>query len=322
MTLFEFMLKVTNRVPFLKKMMQSSCRYAVTHSSTRARLNKFYNRLNQKERIIFHYMFARIFRNRKVPTLNAEWIVQFNNTRIRMPLRSETLWLDWDLAVSIMGHDLEIKHFYEKFIESQKPLYFLDVGANYGTHSLLFLSQGVNAITFEPNPECVPIFQSLLAANDLRGQVEKYAIGEKNSFAELVFPKGDTWNGSLDSGYQHAMESSDLVRIKVDIVSLDNWVEQRRIKPNIIKIDTEGFELNVLRGARKTISESKAAIVFETNKGQERSDLFNEFKFLGYDVFGLRNAFNSPRRFTQEEFVNSHETNFLALSTNGKMKLS
>jgi len=240
-----------------------------------------------------------------------------------MPLRSENLWLDWDLAVSIMGHDLEIKYFYEKFIELERPVCFLDVGANYGTHSLLFLSQGVNAITFEPNPECTPIFQSLLSANHLRGQLETYAIGEKNSSAELVFPKGDTWNGSLDTAYQHGMKAAgDLVHIKVDIVSLDNWIEQHKIRPNIIKIDTEGFELNVLRGARRTITESKAAIVFETNKGQERSDLFNEFKFLGYDVFELKDVFNNPRRFTQEEFINSHETNFLALSGSGKIELS
>lgn len=313
MTLFEFTLKVTNRIPFLKTTAQSLCRYAVTHNAARHRLNKFYNKLNQKERIIFHYMFARIFRNRRIPPLDAEWIVKFKHTEIKMPLRSENLWLDWDLAVSIMGHDLEIKYFYEKFIELEKPAYFFDVGANYGTHSLLFLSQGAKAVTFEPNPECMPIFQSLLAANHLTGQMERCAIGEKNSGAELVFPKGDTWNGSLDAGYQHGMETSaDLVHVKVDIISLDNWVERHDIKPNIIKIDTEGFELNVLRGARKTISESNAAIVFETNKGQERSDLYNEFKLLGYDIYGLKDAFINPHRFAQEEFINCHETNFLA----------
>lgn len=315
MTLFEFTLKAVNRIPFLKRASQSLCRYAVLHDLTRGWLNKLYNSLNEKERVIFHYMFARIFRNGKARPLNVEWTIKFNNAKIKMPLRTETLWLDWDLAVSIMGHDLEIKYFYEKFINLKRPKYFLDIGANYGTHSLLFLSQGVKSITFEPNPECMPVFQSLLTANHLQGQLEHYALGESNSSAELVFPKNDTWNGSLDKGYQHDMETSaDLTRIKVEIVSLDNWVERHKIIPNIIKIDTEGFELNVLRGGRRTITESKAAIVFETNNPQERNDLFNEFNLLGYDIYELKGALNGGRRFSKENFINSQQTNFLALS--------
>src|SRR5205085_1933343 len=128
MTITAFFLKVINKIPVLKRSAQSFCRYAVTHPTPRKWLNKFYNRLGHKERILFHYMFARIFRNRKASVINAEWIVSFNNSRVKMPLRGENLWLDWDLAVSIMGHDLEIKYFYEKLINSKKPSYFFDIG--------------------------------------------------------------------------------------------------------------------------------------------------------------------------------------------------
>ena len=40
-----------------------------------------------------------------------------------------------------------------------KPKIFFDVGANYGTHSFIFQSQGVKAYSFEPNPNYFPYFK-------------------------------------------------------------------------------------------------------------------------------------------------------------------
>jgi FkbM family methyltransferase len=315
MTITEFILKATNKIKPVKKMAQSICRYAVTHTNTRKWLNKFYNKLNQKERIVFHYFFARIFRNKKSPPINAVWTIQFNGKDIQMPLRTESLWLDWDLAVSIMGHDLEIKYFYEKLIHSKKPATFFDIGANYGTHSLLFLSQGIKAITFEPNPDCKPIFEGLLNANSVTGQAEQYAIGETNSFAELVFPKTDTWNGTLQANYLGDLSTfQDITRIKVEIISLDNYVARYNIKPDIIKIDTEGFELNVLKGARKTLQESHPVIVFESNKSSEREDLFKELDSSGYNIYDIEKYFTGDPPYVESVFIHSGKTNFVAIS--------
>ncbi|CAA9891487.1 conserved hypothetical protein [Candidatus Methylobacter favarea] len=77
-----------------------------------------------------------------------------------MPLTSERFWLDWDTAVSITGHDIEIKQTYEALIgSSEPPELFIDIGANYGTHSLLFLVHQIKTITFEPNASCHDFFQ-------------------------------------------------------------------------------------------------------------------------------------------------------------------
>lgn len=313
MTFTEFLLKAIGKIKPIKRLSQSLCRYAVSKPSLRKQLNILYNRLTYNERVFFHYLFASIFRNRVSPSINGVWNVKFNNKVISLPLRTETLWLDWDLAVSIVGHDVEIKSFYEEFINTtRRPVNFFDIGANYGTHSLLFLSQGIQAITFEPNPECKPIFMRFLELNSLKGQLENVAVGEKKSAAELVFPKNDTWNGSLQADYQQELSNyNDLISIKVEIITLDDYVSEYNIRPDIIKIDTEGFELNVLQGARKTLMMSHPVVVFESNKPTERTSLFNELNSAGYSIYNLENFFLNRQQINQNEFVHSKQVNFV-----------
>lgn len=314
MTITELSLKAINKIPVMKKVSQSFCRYAITHKTFRKWMNKRYNKLNNKERILFHYLFARIFRNIKRHSLIAEWIVLFNGTEIKMPLNGENLWLDWDLAVSILGHDLEIKNFYKDYINLKKPKLFFDIGANYGTHSILFLSQKIQTVTFEPNPSCKPVFYDLLNANKLEGKLENIAVGDKASVAELVFPKTDTWYGTLDTNYQKEIESlEEINHMRVEIITLDEFVEKNKIIPDIIKIDTEGFELNVIKGAKKLLKENQITIIFETNRPFERDGLFVLFELLNYNIY-LIQEFLSPKfhALTKAEFINSRETNFVA----------
>jgi hypothetical protein len=65
------------------------------------------------------------------------------------------MWLDWFLALATLGDDSTVKKTYAAIVSSsRKPDLFLDVGANYGTHSLLFLAHGIRTWSFEPNARC------------------------------------------------------------------------------------------------------------------------------------------------------------------------
>jgi hypothetical protein len=65
---------------------------------------------------------------------------------------------DWGLSLLVAGHDVEIKETYRYLLEERKPKLFFDIGANYGTHSLIFLTHGVRTISFEPNLGLRPYF--------------------------------------------------------------------------------------------------------------------------------------------------------------------
>lgn len=315
MTIAGLGLKVIAKFPMLKKRAQRFCKRILSDPDKRRKLNKWYNRLSITERHYFHHIFSQIFRNSASPVINDHWKVQFMQSVINMPLRSENLWLDWDLAVSIVGHDMEIKSFYEKLvtITGDKNCFF-DVGANYGTHSILFLSQGIQTITFEPNPECRPMFEAMLQANGLTARLENFAVGETNAHANLVFPKNDTWNGSIESDFQEKLpDHGDLKTIDVEIIRLDDFTAQENLYPSLIKIDTEGFELNVLRGARQTLATAHPWVVFESNYSNGRTELFNELARQGYSIYNIENtAFNSNNFLNEADFVASSQTNFAA----------
>src|ERR1700722_9247274 len=51
------------------------------------------------------------------------------------------------------GHDSELKQTYASLIQLEHPpRLVLDIGANYGTHSIIFLSHDIETVSFEPNP--------------------------------------------------------------------------------------------------------------------------------------------------------------------------
>ena len=68
------------------------------------------------------------------------------------PQTTEHSNVDWSNALAIVGHDIDVKTTYELLLSSQRPPeVFIDAGANFGTHSILFASQGIRTIAFEPN---------------------------------------------------------------------------------------------------------------------------------------------------------------------------
>ena len=125
-------------------------------------LNNYYNNLNSKEKEIIHTLFAKKFRNNRNSISINKWKIAFNNRELFMPLRKSHMWLDWDSALSITGHDIEIKSTYEYLLERLNLKCVFDVGANYCTHSILFLSNDIKTYSFEPNKKCFEFFNECL----------------------------------------------------------------------------------------------------------------------------------------------------------------
>ncbi|MEE2751442.1 MAG: FkbM family methyltransferase [Myxococcota bacterium] len=284
----------------------------------RAELNEFYNRLNLVAKALFQVLYWDLFRKRSVEIEPCTWTVDACGVRLDFPLRPEMLWLDWGLSVSFLGHDLGLKDFYHRVVESRfRPRCFLDVGGNYGTHSLFFLSQGVPTITFEPNPSCVEHFQSLLEFNRMHGDVVAAAVGAEPSEATLSFSERETWLGSISIGEEAIVSGgSDVKTVKVPVVTLDAVVEERGLQPGLVKLDTEGFELQVIRGARKTLETHRPIVVFESNTPLERRSIQQELAGLGFGVYPLdASLFESPRFLSEDELLRDNQANFAALHT-------
>lgn len=290
-------------------------RALASNSVTLAMLNKLYVQLNNEQKYRFHARYAKIFTWRGVIS-SGSWTIFFNNKELKLPLRPAWSWLDWDNATSIIGHDIEVKQTYADIVASdQRPALFLDIGANYGTHSVLFLSAGIPTIAFEPNTSCLAHFRTICALNGLKGPWEQVALGSQTGEIELVYPEKDTWLGSVSSDVIPALKDiSPVISQTVPLRKLDDYLSEIPRDKILIKIDVEGFENEVIRGANRLMEFCCPKIIFESNNHHSRCELSNLFSDCDYSIYSLpwRPSYVSPC-LTMDEFVNSSAKNFIAV---------
>ena len=238
-----FTLEKLSENRFTRPIKRLIVRSIATKNGPRTILNQYYGLLGDEAKSRFHARYSKIFRGQGALLASGDWSIRFIDQKIRIPLRPSWSWLDWDYALSIIGHEIEIKQTYAALITSdQRPTLFLDVGANYGTHSILFLSVGVPVIAFEPNPSCFSQFQTVCELNGLTGRWEQVAIGDKVGEIELAYPEKETWLGSVSSDVVSTLKKSDGMIIKqVPLKKLDDYLSDARGDKVLIKIDVEGF---------------------------------------------------------------------------------
>jgi FkbM family methyltransferase len=160
-----------------------------------------------------------------------------------------------------------------------KPV-ILDIGANYGFISLALqsnLNPATSIYSFEPHPEVFKVFQKSIAENNITNITsENVAIGSEDCDIMLNL-YGQTSN-ILDS------EISVKNKVLIRQINLDNYLANKNIKPNFIKIDVDGYELNVLKGLKETITNCKPIMVIETNDDYQVLDFL---KNCGYHLLDL-----------------------------------
>ncbi len=167
---------------------------------------------------------------------------------------------------------------------------FVDVGANVGSYSILACSVvGARAYAFEPIPQTHSRLVDNLRLNRIEDRVICPNIGIGAKAGSFVFTAdGDTVNHVLADG------ESNRNSVKVAMATLDSILAQQ--SPALIKIDVEGFEMPVLKGAEATLSkDSLHAVIMELNGSGDRYG-FDEnhilemmlgygFKTYAYDPF-------------------------------------
>ncbi len=135
-----------------------------------------------------------------------------------------------------------------------------DLGANIGLFTIQQARRGAFVYSFEPNPDCYRRLKAAVTINGLDGQVysANYALGSGVDSGYMTMSKGTSVAGTvvLDGG------SSEVGGPRVQVTSLDHIVPTFDVvRIDLLKIDVEGFEADVLRGARHTLSLVNRVIV-------------------------------------------------------------
>lgn len=134
----------------------------------------------------------------------------------------------------------------------------LDIGANYGTYALTLARLGARVDLFEPNPAIAAVLAAW--AHGRTGvAVHALALSDRAGMAELVIPG----EGGIEHDSSAAIAGGAVAsgrRVAVPLAPLDSLAIRDAA---LIKIDVEGHEDAVLRGAAATIAASSPALIVE-----------------------------------------------------------
>jgi FkbM family methyltransferase len=171
---------------------------------------------------------------------------------------------------------------------------FVDVGANEG----LFAARAAarpsppRILAFEPNPAHRALIETRLAG---AGRLEGVALGDKPGSATLhIHPTHHATASLTDRPRMTSRFRAEMKTVEVAVRRLDDWTDElagaRRL---VIKIDAEGFEFPVIRGAQGLLAgAAAAAVMFEHSygwleTGESLLDCFQAFDAMGFDFFRI-----------------------------------
>jgi len=204
---------------------------------------------------------------RKVPKAGA--IVQLSG--------GERLWCPpWShLAaawLSVGDHEAELP-FVRRFLRPGDA--FVDVGANIGVYSVIAALKGARVLCFEPNRDARAMLAANLALNDVedRVQVLSCALADFSGSARFTTDLESSNRLEIDGNANGAL---------IEVREFDELAEAKA-PVTLMKIDAEGFDEAVLRGAKRMLERERPVLIVETWAGARSIRQF--LGTLGYEFF-------------------------------------
>jgi len=159
-----------------------------------------------------------------------------------------------------------INTFLHTIIKTKNPVFY-DVGGNKGDYTLMlkasFPSSAIT--TFEPNPNTYEVLDANVGN---KSKLINKGVGEKKDVLKLYFDVNNKTSVQASSDpeiLKQIAKTSTLENVDIDVVTLDDVVTENCI--DLLKIDVEGYELEVLKGAKELIENNKIKIIqFEFNE--------------------------------------------------------
>jgi len=158
-------------------------------------------------------------------------------------------------------YDSSVAEFFRSHIRPGQTCF--DIGANVGVYVLQFsrwVGPSGRVVAFEPNPGARSVLDYHLRMNGISNQVTVVpsAVGRNSGSATLYAADADGMS-RLNAPNQAI---ADKVRaVDVPVISVDDYIRQSGIQPDILMVDIEGFEIAALEGARRLIQERRDLLI-------------------------------------------------------------
>lgn len=191
---------------------------------------------------------------------------------------------------TLYGNEIKIIKFLIKNFKNEDVFY--DIGANYGFYTLLaqeFITNG-EIYAFEPNPKIFKLLRENARLDVFKNTfLNQVALSDKTGEIDFYDREVDRHSGG-SSLIKHSHFRKYNV-IKVRATTLDEYILDHK-PPTIIKIDVEGGEPFVLRGAFKLLKKHNPIIIMEFFPDDLHREAVNILLNNGYRVFKIDNDGN------------------------------
>ena len=154
------------------------------------------------------------------------------------------------------------------FRKDASPGTFVDVGANFGIVSKLLAKSGLfkHIDAFECNPNIATVLEKNLSNERITTNILNRAVGDTCEIIDFIIPAGD--NSSFGSHNMfgvnvHDHDATGCDTLKINKITLDSYYNENHRSVSAMKVDVEGYEYDVLMGAKDLIMEHRPIIVYE-----------------------------------------------------------
>lgn len=217
-----------------------------------------------------------------------------------------------------------IVDFFKQF--TPKNSFAIDIGSNSGDTTVpMALAAGKNGLVigFDPNPHVFKIFEANAGLNKSKTNIVAlpYAITEKDGEFFYASSEASFSNGGI-SDKQKSQHGSYTLKQKIKGINLPEYLEKNYSewlpKLSFIKIDTEGYDKEIILSIYPLIEKYKPVIVaecFSKSTKAERDELFDTIASKGYDLyfFGDFMMGTLTEQITKPDMMKWKHFNFIAV---------
>lgn len=188
----------------------------------------------------------------------------------------------------------------------------IDVGCHKGAILDLILQHAPQAkhFAFEPLPNFYRELKEKYARTNC--EISDIAVSDSKGTSTFNYVVSNpTYSGLKKRSYDRANEEEKEISVKVD--TLDNIIPEN-VRVDFMKIDVEGAEILVLRGAKETIARNQPIVVFEFGiggsdfYGTTPQDIFDFFQAIGYEVSLMENWLNKKPALDIAALTNEYQS--------------
>ncbi len=197
---------------------------------------------------------------------------------------------------SVYTYKHGLKFIPQNIIKSLNNKDFLDCGGFIGGSALMFeMDYTPNKIySFEPILDNYSLLLENIKTNNLRKVIPiNKGVGKKSCTVNIY---------SLGSASYVSDEDGDT---EIEVISIDEFVSERNLSVGLIKMDVEGYELEALKGAKRTIKEFKPVLLIGIYHNPE--EFFGTKKYIQSLVPGYKFKIKHL-----DDIVPLHETHLIA----------